>query len=196
MLSIEGARLFCMKNIPNIITSMRLLAALCLAILCLAGSGKSLFLPLFVTAGISDMLDGFIARRFGWCTEFGANLDSISDLTLYVTVALFLTVHAPTAVFQCGGLIILGAIVQVLHWAFCSLKLGGFPAYHTNFSRLCAYLIFAGVIAFWLGENNVALPAVTCLWIACSLEGIVITHVLKQRATDVPGITAAWSRAR
>ncbi|MCA9800577.1 MAG: CDP-alcohol phosphatidyltransferase family protein [Cyanobacteria bacterium HKST-UBA02] len=185
-----------MRNIPNIITSVRLIAALFIATLCLAGNEQKLFLPLFVAAGVSDMLDGFIARRFNWCTDFGATLDSISDLALYLCVILFLAVSTPQAVFKCGAFVLVGGVVQVLHWAFCSAKLGGFPAYHTDFSRLCAYLIFGSVISFWLGRSDMILPAIACLWIACSVEGIIITAILSKRTSDVPGIFAALRQTR
>src|SRR5579883_71391 len=112
-----------MNNLPNIITSIRLVSAVIIALLCFCGKGTALFLPLFIAAGISDMLDGFVARRFGWCTEFGATLDSVSDLILYMSVALFLCVHAAHDVAQCTNLILIGAAAQLFHWFYCSRKL-------------------------------------------------------------------------
>jgi phosphatidylglycerophosphate synthase len=81
-----------MKNIPNIITSARLIAAISLLAATLRSSdcGLACFVPLFVIGGISDLFDGYVARRFGWCTEFGARLDSVSDLSIYGATAVFL----------------------------------------------------------------------------------------------------------
>lgn len=42
------------------------------------------FLALYATAGLTDMLDGFLARRTKTESEFGAKLDSAADLTLAV----------------------------------------------------------------------------------------------------------------
>jgi cardiolipin synthase (CMP-forming) len=43
-------------------------------------------LILFVTAGISDALDGFLAKRYNWQTELGAYLDPLADKLLLVSV--------------------------------------------------------------------------------------------------------------
>ncbi|MBR3328535.1 MAG: CDP-alcohol phosphatidyltransferase family protein [Atopobiaceae bacterium] len=42
------------------------------------------FLTLYATAGLTDMLDGFVARRTKTESELGARLDSVADLTLAV----------------------------------------------------------------------------------------------------------------
>ena len=51
---------------------------------------------LFVIAGITDGLDGFLAKRFGWTTELGAWLDPAADkallVSIYVTLGLFGTI--------------------------------------------------------------------------------------------------------
>lgn len=46
----------------------------------------------FVVAGVSDAVDGFLAKRFGWETELGAYLDPIADKLLIVCVFIALGV--------------------------------------------------------------------------------------------------------
>jgi phosphatidylglycerophosphate synthase len=180
-----------MKNLPNIITSVRLLAALLLLFECLNGQATRHFLGLFGAAGVSDMLDGFLARRFNCCTEFGARLDSISDLLLYLTVLLFLALNATVELSACAYLLILGAFAQVLHISFALFKLHQYPSYHSTFSRACAYVLFFGIISFWLTKNVAILQAVMLLWTATCLEGIVITKILKRGRNNVDSIKAA-----
>jgi len=180
-----------MKDLPNIITGVRLLAALCILVACFRADGERYFLPLFITGGVSDMLDGFIARRFNWCTEFGAKLDSVSDLMLYVAGAIFLTCKTNEYVRVSETFILLGLAVQIIHLALSYWKLKQFPAYHTTFCRICAYAIFFSVIAFWLHKSTYVLPAIAMLWVVCSLEGIAITMILNKPASDIAGIRAA-----
>src|SRR5277367_3529562 len=106
-----------MNQIPNLITSVRLLAALVLVAFCLFDRtlAVSSFVGLFAAVGVSDMLDGFIARRFNWCSEFGAKLDSLADLSLYFAVLIFLSINSTFALRQCGNLLVAGGIVQTLH---------------------------------------------------------------------------------
>ncbi len=52
---------------------------------------------LFLIAGLSDALDGYLAKRFGWQTELGAYLDPLADKALLVSiyVVLGLSSHLP-----------------------------------------------------------------------------------------------------
>lgn len=188
-----------MKHIPNLITSVRLFAAL--AIFCLAvftpDHGSRYFAWLFVSAGISDMLDGFIARRFHLCTEFGAKLDSISDLSLYVSAITYLIYTAPGALQHVSPLIWLGAFTQVFHLALSYWRFRTFPSYHSDFTRFSAYLIFFCLLLFLKTTAAFLLGTISVIWFFCSLEGILITIILRESASDLKGINAALAiRAR
>lgn len=78
-------------NLPNLITLARLLVVPLAVWLILAGRDGVAFW-IFVAAGLSDALDGFIAKRFNRRTRLGALLDPIADKTLvvslYVTLGL------------------------------------------------------------------------------------------------------------
>ena len=54
-------------------------------------SGEMLFaFLLFLAAGISDAVDGFLAKRFGMTSEFGAYLDPLADKALIVSIYIAL----------------------------------------------------------------------------------------------------------
>ena len=55
----------------------------------LTGSYTAAFI-LAVFAGISDLLDGYLARKFGWITHFGGVLDPLTDKLLLVSTTLTL----------------------------------------------------------------------------------------------------------
>ncbi len=74
-----------MTNIPNIISLSRLLATPLIVWLILSGEWTWAF-SLFVAAGISDAVDGFIAKRFNAETMIGAYLDPIADKVLLVAI--------------------------------------------------------------------------------------------------------------
>lgn len=68
-------------NLPNLITLARLMVVPLAVWLILAGRDGVAFW-IFVAAGFSDALDGFIAKRFNRRTRLGALLDPIADKTL------------------------------------------------------------------------------------------------------------------
>jgi cardiolipin synthase (CMP-forming) len=78
-------------NLPNLITIARIL--LVPVIVWAIGSGEMLFaFLLFLAAGISDAVDGFLAKRFGMTSEFGAYLDPLADKALIVSIYIALGV--------------------------------------------------------------------------------------------------------
>jgi cardiolipin synthase (CMP-forming) len=72
-------------NLPNLISLGRLLLVPLAISLILDGSYWAAFW-VFVVAGISDALDGFIAKRFDRRTRLGALLDPLADKVLLVSV--------------------------------------------------------------------------------------------------------------
>jgi cardiolipin synthase len=72
-------------NLPNLITLARLLIVP-LAIWLILDARYGAAFWIFVVAGVSDGLDGFIAKRFDRRTRLGALLDPIADKTLLVSV--------------------------------------------------------------------------------------------------------------
>jgi cardiolipin synthase len=77
------------RHIPNLITCLRiLLVAPFLWSLLQEQYGTALML--FIIAGVSDALDGFLAKYFGWTSELGALLDPIADKLLLMGAILAL----------------------------------------------------------------------------------------------------------
>ena len=76
-------------NIPNLITLARIFAVPLLVWLVIHGEFAAAFW-VFVLAGVSDALDGFIAKRFGFVTKLGTYLDPIADKALLVSAYITL----------------------------------------------------------------------------------------------------------
>jgi cardiolipin synthase (CMP-forming) len=72
-------------NIPNFISLGRVLSVPVVFWLLLSGRYQSAFF-LFLAAGISDAIDGWLAKRYSWQTELGAYLDPLADKLLVVCI--------------------------------------------------------------------------------------------------------------
>ena len=79
-------------TIPNIITILRL-AAVPFIIYSVILGWHALAFWLFITAGISDAVDGFIAKRFNQKSELGAYLDPLADKALLVSLFVALGIQ-------------------------------------------------------------------------------------------------------
>lgn len=72
-----------MKRAPNLLSVSRI--ALCLPLL-LVDAMTLPFWILYLIAGTTDMLDGFLARRCGVESQFGTRLDSLADFVFVIAV--------------------------------------------------------------------------------------------------------------
>jgi cardiolipin synthase len=72
-------------SIPNLITLARILAVPVIIWAITAGEARIAF-ALFLAAGLSDLVDGFLAKRFGMATELGAYLDPLADKAMIVSI--------------------------------------------------------------------------------------------------------------
>lgn len=105
----------CAVTIPNLITLLRFFLVPAVIFALLSGATGWAF-ACFVVAGISDGLDGWIARRFDMRSELGAYLDPVADKLLLVSVFIVLGLeqHLPLwlviAAVSRDGLIV-GAVI-------------------------------------------------------------------------------------
>ncbi|PLX35433.1 MAG: CDP-alcohol phosphatidyltransferase [Hyphomicrobiales bacterium] len=106
-------------SIPNLITIGRIMLVPVIIYLMISGQFMASFW-LFILAGISDGIDGFIAKQFDQATELGAYLDPIADKALLVSIYVTLGIsgHLPVALVilvVSRDVLIVGAII--LSWA-------------------------------------------------------------------------------
>jgi cardiolipin synthase len=81
-------------SIPNLITLGRILLVP-VVVWAIAAGQMTIAFVLFLAAGISDAVDGFLAKRFGMATELGAYLDPLADKAMLVSIYVALGItHA------------------------------------------------------------------------------------------------------
>ena len=74
-----------MANIPNIITLGRIILVPVI-VWAIASRQMEIAFAIFVVAGVSDAVDGFLAKRFNMASELGALLDPLADKALLVSI--------------------------------------------------------------------------------------------------------------
>lgn len=129
------------KSLPNIITTLRILGALSLLLL---GVRSYAFWTIYFACGISDMLDGYFARRLECESKTGALLDSLADL-VFVACCCFklITILAfPKWLWIWAGVIAAIKIINQVS-ALVLFKKCVFP--HTVANKVTGALLFVGV---------------------------------------------------
>lgn len=105
--------------IPNLITALRFILVIPISVF-IYNESYFLALILFIVAGISDGLDGYLARKFNWVSEFGQFADPLADkcLILATLLALAFSERLPLwfvyTMLTRDGLILIGSMLYLL----------------------------------------------------------------------------------
>ena len=105
-------------NLPNLITLGRVILVPVVFWLLITGQTEVAFVA-FIIAGISDAVDGYLAKTFGWKTELGAYLDPLADKLLIVSIFLALGVDGKLPLWLVIAVVsrdILIVIAVMLSW--------------------------------------------------------------------------------
>lgn len=161
----------------DILTIFRILC--CIPMLLLP-AGSAAFLILYLIAGISDMLDGTVARRTGTASEAGARLDTVADLAFAAVCMLRLL-----PVLRFPLLIVLWAAgigcLKLINMAAGYLSAKRFISVHSVLNKATGFLLFLLPIAMQ-ATGSLLCPIVACViaTAAATDECLTIRRIIKQ----------------
>lgn len=159
-------------NAADTITSLRIAFSLFLPFVPLYSAG---FFATYTVTGLTDVLDGWLARKTGTASRFGARLDSIADLLFY-GVLLFrlfpvLWQKLPTAIWYAVAAIILARLAA---YTIAAVRYHQFAALHTWLNKLTGAGVFLLPYVFLL-SNGIAYSWMICvLALAAAVEELFI----------------------
>ena len=144
-----------MKHLPNILSSLRMVGAVALL---LSNVSSSLFWVIYIGCGISDIADGWLARKLKCVTRTGALLDSLADFCFVACCAWkFLPIlELPQWLWLWSGVIVAIKVVNQLS----SLVIYGrcyFP--HTLANKATGFLLFIAVPMTFFTVTPIAIVA-------------------------------------
>lgn len=99
------------------------------------------FYVFYILGGITDMLDGTVARKTGKVTDFGSKLDTVADFifTVICLVKVLPVLKIPTYILMWIGIIAVIKIINVISGFACQKK---FVAVHSIANKVTGVLIF------------------------------------------------------
>lgn len=99
------------------------------------------FYTLYIIAGVSDMVDGYIARRTNSVSELGAKLDTIADFVFVVVCLMKLlpVLTIPSWLWIWIGVITLIKIINIISGLVVQKK---FVAIHSIMNKITGFLLF------------------------------------------------------
>lgn len=165
---------------PNVITGVRILSTIAL----LFTEPFSLaFFIIYSIAGVTDVLDGFVARLTKSTSDFGAKLDSVADLLMYGVMAVKVLPRLIKTLST--GLWILAIIVlavRVSAYIVAAIKYKKFASLHTYLNKLTGFMVFILPYFLAFGTNTAIIPfcwAMGAVAAYASLEELII-HIFSK----------------
>lgn len=143
----------------------------------------------YCLGGISDLLDGFAARKLNLQSDAGARLDSIADVVFAAAIAVIAIGSIPLPFWL--WLCICGiALLRIVGYAIGFYKYRAFSSLHTYANKAAGALIFAfPVLYILLGLTATGILVCTAAFVS-SLEEVVITARSKELNRDCKGLLA------
>lgn len=81
-----------LKNIPNILSGIRIVLVAVFVLVFFAANSPIWALIVFLTAGATDIVDGYLARKYNWVTNLGKILDPLADKLMQCTALVCLCI--------------------------------------------------------------------------------------------------------
>ena len=168
-------------NLPNFITLLRVILVPIVFWLLITGQTEVAFV-LFIIAGISDAVDGYLAKTFGWQTELGAYLDPLADKLLIVSIFIGLGVRNELPLWLVIAVVsrdILIVAAVLLAWQLDRRVLRIKPLAVSKVNTMMQILLAATVLAdgaFGLGLDT---TRVVLVWITGALTLLSLAAYLR-----------------
>lgn len=175
-----------LRYLPNIITGLRLAAVPPVALLLWLREYECALI-LFALAGVSDGVDGYLARRFNWKSHWGTVMDPLADKLLLVvtTATLALKGLLPVWLFALimGRDVVLlgGAALYRLRFGPFQVQPSGLGKLSTFFQIMLVLSVLLHIATGLLSDGQIKLMILTCALIT-ALSGAHYLFVWVRKA--------------
>jgi len=147
------------RQIPNAISIFRLVT--CFSLLGITQipdrfTMRLTFTLVYGLVGLTDVLDGWIARKYSLQSELGAKLDNIADTCVFAVgfiSLLFLLKLYPSV--RSILVLVVGVVLKVFSFALTKIRFGEWNTMHTYSNKGLGCILFGSVpLCVWMGEIN------------------------------------------
>ena len=161
-----------MKHLPNLITLSRIVSAMALIPI---NSFSWVFYAAYTYCGVSDVLDGFLARTLHCNDESGARLDSVADIIFYSVTAfkIFPALCSKlTPLTWC--VIAVTVIIRIISYTAAAIKYRRFASLHTYMNKLTGLLVFTVPYIIFLPFTKLFCLIISVVAMLAAAEELII----------------------
>lgn len=173
-----------MFTLPNSISLIRIIFAIGLIFV---KPFSALFYLIYFLGGISDFLDGYIARKYKLVSDLGALLDSISDLIFILVILIICLNYFTWSLWMVYWIIVITLI------RFVSIGVGYYryktlSTLHTMMNKLSGFTLFIFPMLYLFIPFYVLIIIICSLTSLSAIEELLINIISKQLNRNIPSI--------
>ena len=164
------------KHLANIITLSRIISCFCMIF---TEALSYPFYYFYIWCGLSDILDGFVARKLKTVSTFGSKLDTVSDLFLYGTMMIKIMPYLKRGLNSFIWTLIYTVIaIRFLHYLFVCLQQRQLSSRHTILNKITSVLMFG--LPFFANTRYLPHYSLCILAVAYCAMGEEICYTIRQ----------------
>lgn len=175
-----------MKNLANYISASRIVLSVMLVF---TKPLSLIFFVIFIMCGISDFLDGFIARHYSFTSDFGAKLDSIADAVFFLSylIVLLPVLSRDYLIFLWIAVI---ALIKIISIVLGFVKYGKLALVHTYLNKITGACLVLLPFLLLLTSSNAILPIICLVATLAAIEELMIVIKSQRPVFDCASIFA------
>ncbi|MEA5015778.1 MAG: CDP-alcohol phosphatidyltransferase family protein [Candidatus Limiplasma sp.] len=187
-------------NIPNLLTLLRLLLVPVYVVLFAKGR-KYPALAVFLAACLTDLFDGFLARKLNQITNFGKLVDPFADKVMVLTAMFSMTIgnskipqvipwEATVLLLLKEAVMVVGGLIMLKHGIVVYSSMIGKTAHCVFIGALVAtyfHEFLSGALPTWLMSPDLILVWLAVALTLCAMVFYVIDSIRKARALGIIG---------
>lgn len=159
-------------TLSNCITFIRIIGSMCLVFI---EPCTSTFYVVYSICGLSDAVDGHVARKTNTVSEFGSKLDSVADMLFYTVMLIKIFPRLlkllPSYVWY---LLCAALITRLASYIIAAIKYKKFASQHTYLNKLTGFSVFAAPYVIALPFGDIICIVITCIGLLASIEELLI----------------------
>lgn len=166
------------------------------ALICaLVGAPRLIYLPILITATLSDIFDGILARRFHAATARLRRYDSATDVVYYLFVLAAAWILCKPQLMETIWALAVLLLSEASCVAVSLVRFKKYPATHTYLAKFYGLSLLAGLIALLVfNASGWVIITLVCIGLVTNLEIISIHIAMNVPPVDIPSIFALPKR--
>lgn len=161
------------KNIPNIISAVRIILSFSLLFIL---NDINCFFIVYILIGLSDILDGLLARKLNLETKVGAKLDSFADFIFYIIIFyIFIKFFSEFLTVNHKSILIALIFIRLSNLLLTKIKYKKIVFLHTTANKVSGFLLYIFPLIILFNKNSFLLMFILIFSFAAAMEELFIT---------------------